>query len=103
MLKTTGSSVASASRVDDDEVVGGGSAGAENGRRSNKKRPNSPSTLESTTVLSNWSMPTDLLDHPSHLQVLLSFSTGSRTDPFGFVSIIEASITSQSRTDIRCL
>ena len=32
MLKTTGSSVASASRVDDDEVVGGGGgAGAESG------------------------------------------------------------------------
>ena len=28
MLKTTGSSIASAPRVDDDEVVGGGSAGA---------------------------------------------------------------------------
>ena len=31
MLKTTGSSVASASRVDDDEVGGGGGAGAESG------------------------------------------------------------------------
>ena len=26
-------------------------------------------------------------DHPIHLQVLLSFSTGSRTNPFGCVSI----------------
>ena len=32
MLKTIGSSVASASKVDDDEVVGGGGAGAESGR-----------------------------------------------------------------------
>ena len=31
MLKTTGSSIASASRVDDNEVVGGGGAGAESG------------------------------------------------------------------------
>ena len=31
MLRTTGSSITSASRVDDDEVVGGGSAGAESG------------------------------------------------------------------------
>ena len=31
MLKTTGSSVASASRVDDDEVVGDGGAGAKSG------------------------------------------------------------------------
>ena len=29
MLKTTGSSIASAFRVDDDEVVGGGGAGAD--------------------------------------------------------------------------
>ena len=67
-------------------------------------RPNSPSTLGSTTMLSNWSMPTDSLDHPSHPQVLPSFSTGSRTGPFGCVSIIRASITSRSKTDmIACL
>ena len=32
-------------------------------------------------------------DHPSHPQVLPSFLTGSRTDAFGYVLIIEASIT----------
>ena len=38
MLKITGSSVASAFRVDDNKVVGsGGGAGAENGRCLNKK------------------------------------------------------------------
>ena len=103
MLKITGSSVLSASRVDDNEVISGGDAGAENGKSSNKKRQNSPSTLESTTVLSNWLIPTDLLDHPSHLQVLPSFMTGSQTDLLGFVLIIEASITSRSRNNIRCL
>ena len=35
-------------------------------------------------------MLTGSSDHPSHLQVLQSFSTGSRTDLFGCVSIIEA-------------
>ena len=35
-------------------------------------------------------MPTSSSDHPSHLQVLSSFLTGSWTDFFGYVSIIEA-------------
>ena len=43
-------------------------------------------------MLSNWSMPMDSSDHLSHLQVLLSFLTGSRIDLFGCVSIIEALI-----------
>ena len=102
MLKTTGSSIALACKVDNNEVIGGSGTGAENGRSSNKKRLNSLSILESTTVLSNWLMPTDLLDYPSHLQVLLFFSTRSRTDLFGFVSIIEVLIISQSITNIRC-
>ena len=50
-------------------------------------------TLGTMIVLSSWSMPTDLSDHPSHPQVLPSFLTGSRTDPFGCVLIIEVSIT----------
>ena len=41
-------------------------------------------------MLSNWLMPTDSSDYLSHLQVLPSFSTGSRTDLFGCVSIIKA-------------
>ena len=142
ILKTTGSSVTSASRVDDDGVIGsGGGAGAEsNGsvvewkvgsivwstRRTRKVSthpvylrelawlprrllqryppsmptshslrtwlPNFPSTLGSTTMLLKWLMPTDLSDHLSHLQMLPFFSTGSRTDPFRCVLIIEAPI-----------
>ena len=37
-------------------------------------------------------MPTDLLDYLNHSQVLLSFSTGSWADLFGYVLIIEAPI-----------
>ena len=55
---------------------------------------NSPSTLRTTTMLSNWSMPTGSSNHLNYPQVLLSFPTGSRTDLFGCVSNIEASITS---------
>ena len=50
---------------------------------------NSPSILGSTTVLLNWSMPTDSSDHLSHLQMLPSFLTGSRTYLFGCESIRE--------------
>ena len=75
MSKTTGSSVALAFRVDDDEVVsGGGGAGAENNKEG---------------VYPSFS---NYLIHP---QVLPSFLTGSWTDPFGCVSIIEVSITSR--------
>ena len=116
MSKTTGSSVASASRVDDDEVVGDdGGAGAENGgsiveqkvssitsdnwldsRGDSYKGPRRVCQLRGR-ILSHTgiNMPTDSSDHLSHPQVLPSFLTGSRTDPFGCVSIIEASITSR--------
>ena len=102
MLKTTGSSIALAFRVDDNEVVGGRGAGAESGGSivdqivgsivaeypedekgvypsllnmptSHSLRtwlPNSSSTLGSTIMLSNWSMPMDSSDYPSHPQVL---------------------------------
>lgn len=38
-------------------------------------------TLESTNMLSNKLMPTNSLDHLSHLQVLPFLSTGCWTDP----------------------
>ena len=44
----------------------------------------------------------DSSDHPSHPQVLPSFSTGSQTVPSGCASIMEASITSRSRTSTCC-
>lgn len=49
-------------------------------------------TLKSTTMLSNWSMPTNLSNHLSHLQILLSFSSRSRMNFFGCMSIIETLI-----------
>ena len=51
---------------------------------------NSPSTLGSMTMLSNWSMPMDSSDHLSHPQMLPFFLNGSRTNPFGYVSIRKA-------------
>ena len=47
-------------------------------------------TLGSMIILSSSPMPTDSSNHLSHPQVLLSFSTRSRTGPFGYMSIIEA-------------
>ena len=47
-------------------------------------------TLGSTNILLNWSMPTDLSDYLSYLEMLLSFLTRSWTDPFNCMLIIEA-------------
>ena len=87
MLKSTGSSVTSAVRVDDDKVVGGGGAAGAESDESELHRTEYPEDEEGVyPAISN---------HPIHPQVLPSFLTGSRTDPFGYVSIIEASITSR--------
>ena len=51
---------------------------------------NFPSTLGSTIILLSWSILTGSSDHSSHPQVFPSFSTGSRKDSFGCMSIIEA-------------
>ena len=93
MLKTTGSSVASAFRVDDDEVVGSGDgAGAESGGSVVKQKvgliaptkvsikyanfafsPDLDSELPEHTRINNHAI--ELVDdHSSHPQVLPSFS-----------------------------
>ena len=101
MLKTIGSSVALAFRVDDDEVVGGGDgAGAESGESVVEQKvgliaptkvlveytdfafsPDLASELPEHTEINNHAI--ELVDdHPSHPQVLPSFLTGSRMDAF---------------------
>ena len=101
MLKTTGSSVALAFRVDDNEVVGGGDgARAESGGSVVKRKvgliaptkvpveypdfafsPDLASELPKHTEINDHA--NELVnDHPSHPQVLPSFLTGSRTNAF---------------------
>ena len=87
MLKTTGSSVVLAFRVNDNEVVGGGSTARAESGESGLHCTEYPEGEEGVY--------SSLSNHPIHPQVLPSFSTGSRTDLFGCVSIIEASITSR--------
>ena len=77
MLKTTGSSVASASRVDDDEVVdGGGGAGAESGRSvggsdaSRKKSTKSKSQTKSGLNCTEYPEARKVSTHPVDLKEL---------------------------------
>ena len=86
MLKTNGSSVTSTFRVDDDEVVGGGGAAGAKSGESGLHCTEYPEDKEGIYP--------SISNHLIHPQVLPSFLTESRTDLFGCVSIIEASITS---------
>ena len=87
MLKSIGSSIASAFRVDDDEVVGGGGAAGAKSGESGLHRTEYPEDEEGVYP--------SISNHSIHPQVLPFFSIGSRTDLFGCVLIIEASITSR--------
>ena len=92
MLKTTGSSVASAFGVDDNEVVGGGDGvGAESGRSVVERKVGLIALTKVPVEYANFAFSPDLAsklpehtkindhaielvdDHPSHLQVLPSF------------------------------
>ena len=92
MLKTTGLSVASAFRVYDDEIVGGGdSAGGESGGSVVERKVDLIAPTKVPIEYANFAFSPDLAselpkhtrindyaielvdDHPSHLQVLLSF------------------------------
>ena len=84
MLKTTRSSVASASRVDDNEVVGGGDAGAESGGSIVERKVGSITPTKVPVVYTNF---TNVFS--SDLASELPKSTGVNDYAMGLVDVIE--------------